>query len=78
MKVYKTVFTNKWEVCAKDTDHLKLIGMGDDTVTDWSPKVGHYGNCYDNRFYLTEEAAWKYIHREPVPEELILRIKREA
>lgn len=74
MKVYKTVFTNKWEIWELDTEHLKRIGTSGESVTDWSESAGHYGNIYNNKFYKTREAAAAYINKEPVNDAEIVRI----
>lgn len=74
MRVYKTVFTTKWEIWELDTERLKRIGTSGDSVTDWNENAGHYGNIYNNMFFTTKEAAERWITKEPVKEAEIVRI----
>lgn len=73
MKLYKPVFTNKWEIHEKDSKRLKPIGTDREDVTDWTPQAGHFGNIYRNEFFITEAAARQWISKEPVDESDIFR-----
>lgn len=74
MTVFKTVFTGKWEIWELDTSKLKRLGTSKDIVTDWSEDTGHYGNIYNNMFFVTREAAAAWIRKDFVDDSEIVRI----
>lgn len=75
MKIYNTVYTTQWEIWEMDTENLKCLGSTN-IVSDYKKGVGHYGYCYDNEFYKTRDAAERYIRREYVSPDEIVRIPR--
>lgn len=72
MTVFKTVFTDKWEIWTLDTNKLKRLGK--DSATDWSEDAGRYGNIYNNMFFKTREAAAAWIRKDFVDDSEIVRI----
>jgi len=69
MKVYATTYTNKWNVEELDTGNMRALFDNKRAAVDRS------GIIRNNRFYLTEEAARKYINKEYVPAREIVRVE---
>ena len=75
MTIYKPVFetSNEWSVHELDIVEMRQLGTSN-MFTRYREGVGHYGTIYENPFYLTKEAAWKYIHKDCVSEGEMIRL----
>ena len=63
MKVYKPVYTNKWEIHELDSNLLKRIPGTSNTVCYYKKNVGFYGILYNtDNIFKTIEAAQRWIY----------------
>lgn len=77
MKVYKPVFTNKWEIRELESDLLRRIPGTHSTACYYKKGVGFYGDLYDaDCIFKTREAAQKWVYKEVVPQDLFYRIDK--
>ena len=67
MKVYKPVYTNKWEIHELDSDLLKRIHGTSNTVCYYKKNVGFYGSLYNtDNIFKTRESAHRWIYERVV------------
>lgn len=77
MKVYKPVFTNKWEIQELESDLLRRIPGTHSTACYYKKNVGFYGSLYNaDNVFKTREAAQKWIRKEVVPQDLFYQIDK--
>ena len=63
MKVYKPVYTNKWEIWELESDLLRAIPGTHNTVCYYKKNVGFYGCLYNaDNIFKTREAAYRWIY----------------
>lgn len=76
MKVYKPVYTNKWEVHELDSDLLRIV-PGTNTACYYKKGFGFYGSLYNtDNIFKTREAAQRWIYKEVVPQDLFYQIDK--
>lgn len=67
MKIYKPVYTTKWEVRELDSDLLRRLPGTKATAAYYRKGSGFYGGLYDTEcMFRTEKAAWDWINKVPV------------
>ena len=67
MKVYKPVYTNKWQIVELESDLLKRFTRTKDEVCYYKKNVGFYGPVYNtDNIFKTIEAAQKWIYERVV------------
>lgn len=77
MKVYKPVYTNKWEIQELESDLLRRIPGTSNTVCYYKKGVGFYGDLYNaDNIFKTREAAQMWVYKEVVPQDLFYRIDK--
>ena len=67
MKVYKPVYTNKWEIHELDSDLLRRLPTNKSTVCYYKKNVGFYGSLYNtDNIFKTRESAHRWIYERVV------------
>ena len=70
MKVYKPVYTGKWEIEELDSDLLRRIPGTKNTVCYYKKNIGFYGSLYNtDNIFKTRESAQRWIYERIVTKE---------
>ena len=70
MKVYKPVYTNKWEIHELDSDLLRKFPGSHNQVCCYKKNIGFYGCLYNtDNIFKTCEAAYMWIREGVVSKE---------
>jgi hypothetical protein len=70
MIIYKATFTNYWIIEELEAANLRTIGA--------NATVDKFGTIRNNQFFKTKEAAAKWINKEYVSADEIIRIKNKS